>query len=122
MRSGNLPRGGGAERDLDHCPQYVNYEGPRNLCSVDLESFLGKEMCICFPIYSAVMLWVDFLELATKKMMRRTMRQRSVDMDGKPLIECVEAYAALEQAHRGHKRAPCFEGLKSKWAGQTKLK
>ena len=38
------------------------------------------------------MLWVDFLELATKKMMMMmmmTMRQRSVDMDGKPLIECV---------------------------------
>lgn len=50
----------------------------------------GEEMHISFLICSAVRPRVDFLELAIKKRMMMTMRQRHVDVDGKPFAECVQ--------------------------------
>lgn len=79
--------------------------------------FLGKEMCISFLVCSAVMLWVDFLELAMKMMMMIIMGHGSQAIRR----TCTEAYAARRQAPGEHTCAPCFEGRKSKWAGQTKL-
>ena len=94
------------------CTTYWLLRSQKSVLSGHRDCFLGKEICISFLVYSTVMLWVDFTALAAEKMIM-IMRQRYVEIEGKPFVEYIWR-PALCQARGEHNMRLDFRGLKSK--------